>query len=632
MKNHVKKLFRQVGRFQFLKFAATYKLLSLTILTLLLAVTFKFAGFNFISNWLLFAISVAVSLKLAYSIIQDIRSGMYGVDILAFAAIITSLLLGEYWTAAIIVLMITGGESLEDYAEHRSKRELDALLKRAPSKAHVLRGKKIIDIAASEVREDDKILVKPGEVVPVDAVIVDGTANFDESSLTGESLPQPKELGAQILSGSINIDGAVTARAIHNAHDSQYQQIIRLVRSAAASRAPFVRMADQYSIPFTMVAFAIAGFAWYFSGDPIRFLQVIVVATPCPLILAAPIAIISGMSRASKQGIIVRTGSALERLAKVRTMAFDKTGTLTTGHLVVDSIITYGKSKKTDILGYAAAVEAASTHVLAKAVQDAAMRLNVKVVKPHHVREYAGRGISATVAGKKILIGRKTLLDEHGIEYPRHFRFGGVKQTATYVAVGGVLAGIITFSDAIRPETPDTLARLRKLGIREFEMITGDNKAIAAEVASQLHITQVTSEALPADKLLAIEGINQRPVGFVGDGVNDAPVLMAADVGVALGARGSTAASESADIVIMVDDIGRVASALAIAKRSFRIARQSILVGIGLSIILMFVFATGKYPPIYGALLQEVIDILVIFNALRAHSGGRAEVLEPSSK
>lgn len=623
MIKHVDRTFRRLGTFKFLQFAYQYKLFSLTILTLLTALGFTIAGLTGISHWLLLSISVVVAVPLAYGMVQDIRHGVYGVDILALAAIITALLLKEYWTAAVIVLMLTGGESLEDYAERRSRRELDALLERAPSMAHVFRGRKTIDIPAGDVQVGDRIRVKPGEVVPVDSTILEGSASFDESNLTGESLPSAKDAGELILSGTISLDSAVTAQALHTAADSQYQQIIRLVKHASANQTHFVRLADQYSVPFTMIAFAVAGFAWYLSGDSLRFLQVLVVATPCPLILAAPIAIISGMSRSSKQGIIVRTGSALERLARVRTMAFDKTGTLTTGTPVVDTITTYGDHKKTDVLGYAAAVETASTHVLGQAINDAALRLDLRIRKATRVREIPGRGVSARIGGREVLIGRKSLLDEDGVEFPPHFRLGGIRQTAAYIAIDGKLAGIITFTDSIRPESQDTLERLRKLGIREFEMITGDNKVIAAEVASQLGITQVTSEALPADKLIAIDGIKNRPVGFVGDGVNDAPVLTAADVGIALGARGSTAASESADIVIMVDDIGRVANAVGIAKRTFRIARQSILVGISLSIVLMLIFATGKFPPIYGALLQELVDVVVIFNALRAHGSGR---------
>ncbi len=603
-----------------MRFTRAYKLFSLAILSSVVALAMLFAGVSHIGNYVLLAVCIVVVLPLIRSMYIDVKHGTYGVDLLAVAAIITSLLLKEYWTGIVIVLMLTGGEALEDYAEHRSKRELDALLARAPQIAHIVRGRKTVDVPAAQVHAGDRILIKAGEVVPVDASIIDGTASFDESSLTGESTPESKTVGALILSGSINLDGAITAKATQSAASSQYQQIIKLVRGAAASKAPFVRLADRYSIPFTVIAFAIAGTVWAITGDPIRFLEVIVVATPCPLLLAAPIAIISGMSRASKHGIIIRTGSALERLAAAKTYAFDKTGTLTTGKPLVSNIHVYDSFTQADVLSAAASLEAGSSHVLASAVQAAAVEQNVRISKAHHVSEYSGQGIAARISGKQIIVGRKSLLDEHNVVLPPKFKPGALKQTAMYVGIDGALAGVISFEDEIRPEASATLQRLQSLGVRHFEMVTGDNKSVATAVASKLGITQVTSEALPAEKLIAVERMPHRPVAYVGDGVNDAPVLMAADVGIALGARGSTAASESADIVIMNDSLSHVGQALTIAKRTFSIARQSILVGIGLSVLLMVVFATGRFEPIYGAAVQELVDIIVIFNALRAHS------------
>lgn len=615
--------FQAIIRTNPMRFSRRYKLFSLALLASVLALMLDIAGVHSAANWILIVIALVVTLPLIADMYQDVRHGTYGIDILAITAIVSSVLLQQYWTAMVIVLMLTGGEALEDYAEHRSRRELDALLQRVPEKAHILRGRKVLDVAAGSVQVGDRILIKPGEVVPVDAVIIEGTASFDESSLTGESLPDTKDVGDQVLSGSINLDGAVTARSLHTAADSQYQQIVKLVENAANSQAPFVRLADRYSIPFTMIAFAIAGTVWYFTGQAIRFLEVIVVATPCPLLLAAPIAIISGMSRASKQGIIIRTGSALEKLARIRTIVFDKTGTLTSGKLSVAEIHTYNGHSEAEVLGLAAALESSSTHILARAVNEAALQRAVKLPKARHITEVSGRGMTAQVSGKQVLIGRKSLLDDNEVQLPTEVKPTSIKQTGMYVAINRELAGIVTFEDEIRPETQLTLERLRKLGIKNFEMMTGDNKVVATSVASMLGITQVTSEALPADKLLAVEGIKARPVAFVGDGVNDAPVLTAADVGIALGARGSTAASESADIVIMVDDIAHVANGVVIAKRTFRIARQSILIGIGLSVILMLIFATGRFKSIYGAAIQELVDVVVIFNALRAHVAGR---------
>ncbi|HET7060213.1 MAG TPA: heavy metal translocating P-type ATPase [Candidatus Saccharimonadales bacterium] len=602
-----------------LHFLCHYKLFSLAVLTIVAGLVLQFSGHQTIAKWLISVVSIGEVLPLAWNMWQDIRSGRYGIDILAATAIIASVVLGQYWAAIVIVLMLTGGEALEDFAHHRAQTELDELLKHAPQKARMLRKGKITEVPVSELKVGDKIIINAGDLVPADAVVLEGSANFDESSLTGESLPQSKSTKDDLLSGAINLDGAVTAKVTAAAKDSQYQQIIKLVRSAAGSQAPFVRLADRYSIPFTLVAYAIAGSVWAYTGQPIRFLEVIVVATPCPLLLAAPIALISGMARASKYGIIVKTGSALERLAEARSMAFDKTGTLTRGNLTVGDISVYGQYTKDEVLGLAASLEQGSNHLIARAIIAGAQDRGLKTKKAKHVREVPGLGLSSAVKGKEVLVGRLSFLEKNSIKMPPRFHQGNSQQSVVYVAMDGKLAGIISLKDELRPETADTLARLRELGIRETLMVTGDNKATAQAIANQLGISHVHAEALPAEKLHILDEIKQRPIAFVGDGVNDAPILTAADIGIALGARGSTAASESADMVIMLDDLGRVPVAVAVAKQTFRIARQSILIGIGLSVMLMLVFATGKFSPLTGAVVQEGVDIFVIFNALRAH-------------
>jgi heavy metal translocating P-type ATPase len=609
-----------------LRFLRQYKLFSLAILAVLIGLVLYLTHHKTAGNWVLGLVAIAETIPLLNDMWQDLRSGKYGIDILAITAIVTAVILHQEWAAIVVAVMLTGGESLEDFAEHRARSELDALLTRAPQMAHVIRARKTIDIKASEVKAGDKLVVKPGELVPADAVILEGSASFDESSLTGESLPQPKDVGEQILSGSVNLDGAITAKTIHSAADSQYQQIIKLVRSAAAAQAPFVRLADRYSIPFTVTAYIIAVAVWVLSGHAIRFLEVIIVATPCPLLLAAPIALISGMSRASKYGIIVKTGSALEKLAEAETVAFDKTGTLTRGMPKVDTITTYGSYTKNDVLALAASLEQSSTHVLATAIVGEALNRKVKIVKAKHINEVAGYGLKAHIKNQDVLVGRLDLLETNGVDMPPAFKPKSFDKTAAFVANAGKLIGVITFKDEIRPESKLTLERLRKLGVRHSLMVTGDNVSTAKEIAKELGINDVYAEALPAEKLHTIERLERRPVVFVGDGVNDAPVLMAADVGIALGARGSTAASESADMVIMADDIGKVATVAIIAKRTFAIARQSILVGIFISLALMVAFATGKFPPLLGAVLQEVVDVVVIFNALRAHFGGLQKI------
>jgi heavy metal translocating P-type ATPase len=602
-----------------IRFAKNYYLFAGALGATALALVLYFCKLHTLAYWVLGAAAIAEVLPLLWGMGQDLRDGRYGVDILAATAIVTSVIMKQYWAGIVIVLMLTGGEALEDYAEHRAKTELDALLSRAPQTAHLIKGRKVVEVRASEVNEGDKLIIKPGEVVPVDAVVVEGSSSFDESSLTGESVPQEKSVDGQILSGSVNIEGAVTVKALRAAADSQYEQIIRLVRAASNSQAPFVRLADRYSIPFTVVSFGIAIVAWVLSHQSIRFLEVLVVATPCPLILAAPIAIISGMSRASKHGIIIKTGSSLEKLAEAKTFAFDKTGTLTNGKPKVNGIVTFEKYKKADVLALAAGLEQNSNHVLAQAIVAKAEQDNVKPVKAKHVKEISGKGLEAHVSGKDVLVGRLRLLQDAGVVLHRTFEPKKIDHTAAFIAVDRHLAGYISFADESRPESKRTLQQLKALGIQKLLMVTGDNATTARAVARKLGITKVESEALPGDKLKAVEAISERPVAFVGDGVNDAPVLTAADVGIALGARGSTAASESADIVIMQDDIEHVAQALAISKRTFFIAKQSIFTGIGLSVALMVIFASGAFKPIYGAAIQELVDVVVIFNALRAH-------------
>jgi len=510
-----------------LQFMREYKLFSLAIAAIVVGLVLQLSGQQTASHWVIGVVSIAEVLPLGWDMFQDIRSGRYGIDILAATAIIASVALGQYWAGIVIVVMLTGGEALEDFAHHRAQTELDELLKHAPQKARVLRKGKTLEVPVSELHVGDKVIIRAGDLVPADAVVLEGAANFDEASLTGESLPQAKETNGSLLSGSINLDGAVTAKVTATAEDSQYQQIIKLVRSAAGSQAPFVRLADRYSVPFTLIAYAIAGGVWVYSGQPIRFLEVIVVATPCPLLLAAPIALISGMARASKYGIIVKTGSALERLAEAQTIAFDKTGTLTRGELAVENVTVYGGLSQDEVLGLAGSLEQGSNHLVARAILASAQARKIKFKKVKQIREVSGLGLSATVKGQEVLVGRLSFLQQNDVKLPAKFKQGSIQQSVVYVAADGKLAGAITLKDELRPETAATLERLRELGIRETLMVTGDNQATANAIAKQLGISHVHAEALPADKLHVLDEVKERPIAFVGDGVNDAPILTA---------------------------------------------------------------------------------------------------------
>ena len=480
------------------------------------------------------------------------------------------------------------------------------------------------DIPIHEVKHGDLIVVRPGEVIPVDAEVIMGDSSLDESSITGESEPVEVHAGQAVLSGAVNGESPLVLRTLRIAKDSQYAQIIELVRAAGDSRAPFVRMADRYAVPFTAVALMIGGLAWWVSGDPRRFAEVLVVATPCPLLIAAPVAMISGMSRAAKHGIIIKNGGVLERLASIRAAAFDKTGTLTQGELAFDELLPAKNIDETALLTLAASLEQHSGHVTALALQREAKKRGVDLLPVSKITEIAGGGVKGTIARRVTIAGKREFLIKNGVaaaSIPTHHH------TATYVAQSKKYIGCISYADVVRADSKKTLGDLRRLGVSRFVMLTGDHASTATQIAHQVGITDIHAECLPKDKLEIVRDFPVRPVMMTGDGVNDAPVLAASDVGVAMGARGSTAASESADVVIMLDSISRVALAVAIAQRTIHVAKQSVLLGIGISIVLMIAAAFGLIPAVAGALSQELVDVIVIANALRAHSGARIKMV-----
>ena len=555
--------------------------------------------------------------------VRDLARGKAGVDVLAVAAILATVVVGEYWASIVIVIMLTGGEALEDYAARRARRELSALLERAPLTAHRVDARGVVlDVEIGDVRVGDVLSVRPGEVVPVDAALESAAATVDESSLTGESMPVERVRGEGLLSGSVNGSTALTVRASATAAESQYQRIVQMVRAAAESKAPVVRLADRYAVPFTLVAFALAGTAWAISGDPTRFAEVLVVATPCPLLIAAPVAFIAGMSRSARNGIIVKGGGTLEQLSRARTVAFDKTGTLTHGVPEVVGVRPVGDLDETSLLRLAASAEQHSGHVLARAIVAAAGSRGVELTAATDVEEVTAHGVVATVEGHRVAVGTPAFLRRRGVEVAEPVREPG--QIAVVVDVDGSYAGAVLLGDRVRANARATVARLRALGVTDTVMLTGDSAATANHVARQVGITRVEADCLPEDKVRAVAGITARPVVMVGDGVNDAPVLAAADVGIALGAKGATAASESADVVIMLDDVSKTAQALAVGRRTMQVGLQSIWLGIALSVVLMVVAVFGVLPAVVGAGLQEVVDLAAILNALRA-LGGRQD-------
>ena len=554
-----------------------------------------------------------VALTMLVGMVKTLRSGKYGVDLLAILAVVATLAVGEYWAAMVILVMLTGGDALEDYAAKKANTELKALLDNSPRFAHVVTPDGSKDVPVNNVPVGAKIIVKPGELVPIDGLIIKGTGEFDESSLTGEARPVAKTVGDTVMSGAINGDEAVTLTVTKLAKDSQYQQLVKLVQEAEQTPAHFVRLADRYAVPFTVVAILISLLAWWLSKDPRRFAEVLVVASPCPLILAAPVAMVSGMSRASRNGIVMKTGSVLEKLAGARTGAFDKTGTITNGHLTVAQILPAGTITKERLLHLAASAEQDSSHILARSLLAYASQHNISLATVSGLTEETGKGITAMIEDHQVKVGKRQFVAPQNQQ-------AVLDTTAIYVSVDGTYYGAIAFTDHIRPEAAQTMAKLKAAGVTNLIMLTGDQRAIAQQVAKKVGISTVKADLLPQDKIAALQSIPQSEhlVFMVGDGVNDAPSLATADVGIAMGARGSTAASETADVVILKDDLAKVAKAVTISQDTLRIAKQAVLIGIAICTVLMLIASTGVIPAFVGAMLQEVIDTISILWALKA--------------
>ncbi|MCH4124353.1 MAG: cadmium-translocating P-type ATPase [Levilactobacillus sp.] len=564
-----------------------------------------------IAQLLITGLGILLALLMFIDMVKTLRSGKFGVDLLAITAVIATLAVGEYWAALIVLLMLTGGDALEDFAARRANSELQELLNNSPQSAHKVTGETITDVAIHTVEVGDRLLVKPGEVMPVDGTLATGPTTVNESSLTGEARPIDKQVGDTVMSGSVNGEASVYLTADQTADNSQYQNIVRLVKQAEEQPAKFVRMADRYAVPFTLLAYVIAGIAWYVANDPVRFAEVLVVASPCPLILAAPIALISGMSRASRNGIIVKTGTTLEKLAQVKTFAFDKTGTITQGKLVVDQVVPATAVTPATLLQLAASAEQHSGHVLAQSLVAA----NSEPLLPAtDVKETTAQGVEAQIKGQVVRAGKASFVTDQTVDQP--------DQTAVYVSAAGIYQGYVSFSDQVRPEAAETMTTLHRLGVDNLLMISGDRQPIAEQIAGEVGIDQIHAECLPADKIQVLAKLpaTQRPVAMVGDGINDAPSLATADVGIAMGAHGATAASESADAVVLKDDLTRVSAARKIAHDTMRVARQAVMIGIVICTVLMLIASLGVIPAIIGAVFQEVVDTVTILYALRART------------
>ncbi|HEY6025970.1 MAG TPA: heavy metal translocating P-type ATPase [Pseudolabrys sp.] len=570
------------------------------------------------------AVTVPVLLALVAEIVTSLRRGDVGLDVVAGLSMTAALVFGEELAAAIVALMYAGGRLLEAYAERRARREMTALLSRVPRTAVRHRDGQLEEVPLDLILAGDRLLIRQGDVVPVDGAVVQGVAVLDQSALTGEAMPVTLRPSEAVLSGSTNVGDAFDLEAARVAADSTYAGVVRLVAAAQKARAPMSRLADRYAMVFLGVTVALAAAAWQFTGDPIRAVAVLVVATPCPLILAVPVALVSGLSRAARLGILIKGGKAIETLARVRALVIDKTGTLTHGQARIVDIRAAEGIAADDVLRLAASLDQASKHIVAQTIVAEARARGLALAVPAEATETAGEGVAGRVEGRSVMVGSARFIaagiGTSGLSSLAQDRPAGA--VAVAVAIDGKPAGVMILADELRAGTARLLGELRALGIERIVLATGDRTEVARVIAYGLPIDLVRAELTPDQKVLAVLSERKNgPVMMIGDGVNDAPALAAADIGMAMGAKGAAASAEAADVVLLVDQLDRVLPAIRIARRARAIAIQSVVAGIGLSVAAMIAAALGFLPPVQGALFQEVIDVAVIFNALRALRG-----------
>lgn len=558
-----------------------------------------------------------VLVVLIVTILRGLAQGKIGLDIIAALAMAGAIAGDEALAGVVIALMFAGGQALEQFAQGRASSAMTALLSRVARSAQRYQSGKLLTVPIESLSPGDRILVRPGDVLPADGLLIGPDATLDESALTGEPMPVRRPAGDALASGVVNAGSAFDMRVSRPARESTYAAILRLVEGARQSKAPMARMADRYAIGFLMLTLGMAGMAWWIWASPHRALAVLVVATPCPLILAVPVALVAGMSRCAGRGVMVKTAGTLEALARIRTVLLDKTGTLTRGYPSIAVIEPEPSVSAEQLLRLAGSVGQASHHVMSQALVEEARRRNINLIPPGEAHESAGDGVEGLVEGARIRIGRQDfVLPGAGAEKASSIPLG---HAALYISSDGRYVGRVLFKDELRPDAHSTLGAFRTNGIERIVLLTGDRIDIARPIARSLGLDHVIADATPEDKVAAVKAEKcLAPTMMIGDGINDAPALAFADVGAALGARGAVAASQAADVVVLVDKLERVAEAVAIARRTRRIALQSVLIGMGLSLVGMLSAALGYLEPVAGALLQEAIDLAVVLNALRA--------------
>lgn len=566
-------------------------------------------------------------IPLSFKTVRQLVQGKLSVDLIALFSIVAAIVMDQAFAGTIIVLMQSGGEALENYGNRRSTRELTKLLERMPKSAHLKKGNDFKDISAEEVNVGDVLIVKPGELFPVDGIVVEGFTRTDESSITGEPALVMRGVGDPVMSGTINVSSSVEMRAERKSKDSEYSRIVDLVRYAQRDKAPVQRIADRYGIYLIPITLLVAFIGWVITRDPVTILAVFVVATPCPLILATPIAFMGGLSKAAREGIIMKGGTPLEELGKADAIYFDKTGTLTYGRPSIEKLIPLGEHSEEFLFRVAGSVESLSIHPIAVEITYIARIRFQNLQVPEDFVEEPGRGVHAKVDGRSIKIGNSLYCMEGKLKNKRKASksIEELEQTygarsLSYIVIDDELAGAILFTDFIRPGVPKMLADLKEIGIKETVLLTGDGERNARMISDEAGISRFEYSLKPEGKTDYInqEKNRHRSVVMVGDGINDAPALASASVGVAMGAKGADISAEASDVVITVDDVLKVRDAIAIGKRTLRIAMQSIFMGMALSSAFMVVAALGYIEPAIGAVIQEGIDIMAIVNSLRA--------------
>ncbi|QCO56457.1 heavy metal translocating P-type ATPase [Pseudorhodobacter turbinis] len=594
-------------------------LLAIALAGLVGGLALSFGGKPDLAPTVWFAGVVPVLAALVIEILRSLSRGEVGLDIVAALSMTAALAFDETLAAAVVAVMYSGGTFLEGFAEGRARREMRDLLSRVPRTATRNRNRGLEEVPLEDLAPGDRLLIRQGDVVPVDGRILSESAFLDTAALTGESLPARLTRGADVMSGSTNAGDAFDLEALREAKDSTYAGIVRLVEAAQASKAPMARLADRWSLGFLAVTVAIAFAAWWFTGDPIRAVAVLVVATPCPLILAVPVALVAGLSRAAHFGVLVKGAKPLEAMARIQTLILDKTGTLTDGRPQIVSIDSAGDMAPDDILRFAASLDQASKHPVAQAIVVAAVARGFTLHIPSEVAEIPGEGVIGLIDGRQVIVGGdRFVAGQVGFVSGMHPALAAGSLMVA-VAVDGRMAGHLVMSDPLREGAAEMMAALRRQGIRRILLATGDRAEVAQRVTEGLGLDGIHASLTPDEKVaLVLAEHKNGPVMMVGDGVNDAPALAAADVGVAMGARGAAASAEAADVVLLVDRVDRIAPGIEIARGARAIALQSVVAGIGLSVLGMIAAAFGYLTPVQGALLQEVIDVAVILNALRA--------------